>query len=541
MLLARGHTVVACESAEQASEQYRQCFSPLVVLDLGLPGMDGFEFCRWLRAQPDGERPYVLIGTASREPGDLRRILEAGADDYLDKPYQAELFDVRVTVAEEALKVRAARRQLTEELHVERDQLTYLASHDALTKLHNKEHFTAAVENAVAAAAAGGPDGALFYLNLDHFELVNDALGHAAGDRLLVQIAYLLRNAVRPQDVVARFGGDQFVVLQAGLALAETRLTAERVRTQIGNLSFCDSGQRFQLGVSIGVAPVNGETLAAHVIAAADSACYSAKARGRDRVEIFCEGDPELARLRDETRRLADLRQALRAHGFALRFQPVVDLDTQRVAFHEARTFLCTADGDGRELDGYLAAAGRSHLVPEVDRCSLRLAARALAAHPELRLALPVSGRSLGDLGLPAFAARACESVGVPPRRLTFEVAEAALLADPDMAVQTLSRLREAGFHTGLVGLGAGGGPFDYLRRCAFDYLKVEGGFVRAVAENPINLAFVKVLSDCARHLEIRSVAAGVESGGAVKAVHGLGIHLAQGRYFGDWQAEPQW
>jgi EAL domain-containing protein (putative c-di-GMP-specific phosphodiesterase class I) len=115
------------------------------------------------------------------------------------------------------------------------------------------------------------------------------------------------------------------------------------------------------------------------------------------------------------------------------------------------------------------------------------------------------------------------------------------VLADPEMAVQTLRHLRESGFHTGLVGLGAGGGPFDYLRRCDFEYLKVEGGLVRAVAENPINLAFVKVLSDCARHLEIRSVAGGVESGGAVKAVHGLGVNLAQGRYFGDWQTEPQW
>ena len=412
MLLARGHTVVACDSAERASEQYRQSFFPLVVLDLYLPGMDGFGFCRWLRAEPDGERPYVLAGTASREPADLRGILEAGADDYLFKPYQPELFDVRLAVAEEALKVRAARRQLTDELRAERDHLAYLAAHDPLTNLHNKEHFTAAVESAVAAAGAGGPDGALFYVDLDHFKIVNDALGHAAGDRLLVQIAYLLRNALRPQDLAARFGGDKFVVLQPGLPLAEARLTAERVRTQIGNLRFCDSGRCFQLGASVGVALVNGETFAAHVLAAADSACFSAKARGRDRVEIFCEGDPELARLRDETARLADLRGALRTHGFTLRFQPVVDLDTRLVAFHEARTFLCAGDGDCRELDGYVAAAGRSHLVPEIDRASIRLAARALAAHPELRLAMSIAGFSLRDLGLPAFATRACVSAG---------------------------------------------------------------------------------------------------------------------------------
>ncbi len=541
MLLTRGHTVAACASAEDATARYRQSFFPLVLLDLYLPGMDGFEFCRWLRAQPDGERPYVLAGTVSREPHDLRRILEAGADDYLLKPYQPELFDIRLTVAEEALRARAARRQLADELLAERDQLAFLASHDALTKLYNKEHFAAAVAAAAASAGAGGPDGAIFYLDLDHFKIVNDALGHAAGDRLLVQIAYLLRNAVRPRDVVARFGADQFVVLQEGLPLAETRLTAERVRTQVGNLVFCDSGRRFQLGASIGIAPLNGETLPAHVLAAADSACFSAKVRGRDRVEVFCEGDPELAHMRDQTRRLADLRQALRGHDFTLRFQPVVDLETRRVEFHQGRTFLRADDGDYRELGGYLAAAGRSHLVREIDRCTIRLAARSLAAHPELRLSVGIGGLSLQDPGLPAFAGRVCEAAGVAPGRLTFEVAETELLLEPDAASQTLGRLCAHGFHAALVGLGAGGGPFEYLQECPFTYLKVDGGLVRGVARSPINLAFVKVLSDCARHLEIRSVAGDVESGGAVKTVHGLGIDLAQGRYFGDWHDEPQW
>jgi diguanylate cyclase (GGDEF)-like protein len=541
ILLARGHSVVACESAERAAEAYRESFFPLVVLDLYLPGMDGFEFCRWLRAERDGDRPYVLIGTASREPADLRRILEAGADDYLFKPYQSDLLEVRLVVAEEALRARAARKQLTEELQAERDQLAFLAAHDSLTKLYNRDHFTGAVENAVVEAEAGGPDGALFYLDLDHFKIVNDALGHAAGDRLLVQIAYLLRNAVRPRDLAARFGGDKFVVLQPGLPLAEARLTAERVRTQISNLPFCDSGRRFQLGASIGVAAINGETLASHVLAAADSACFSAKVRGRDRVEVYCEADPELARLRDETARLADLRQAVRGHGFTLRYQPVVDLETSRVVFHDARTFLCAADGDCRELDSYLVAAGRSHLVPEIDRCSIRLAARALASRPELRLTLGLAVRSLADVGLPAFAQRAFEAAGVPTGHLTFEVTEAALLSDPEMGVLTLSHLRAAGFHLGLEGLGSGGGPFNYLRRCSFDYLKVREGLVCSVADNPLNLAFVKVLSDCARHLEIRSIASGVQNGGVVKAVHGLGIDLAQGRYFGDWHEEPQW
>ena len=158
-----------------------------------------------------------------------------------------------------------------------------------------------------------------------------------------------------------------------------------------------------------------------------------------------------------------------------------------------------------------------------------------------MRLSVGISGLSLQDTGLASFAGRICEGANVEPGRLTFEVTETEVLADPEMSCLTLGRLCGQGFHAALVGLGSGGGPFEYLKECAFTYLKLDGSLVRDVTQNPINLAFVKVLSDCARHLEIPSVAGDIETGGTVKTVHGLGIQLAQGRYFGDWHAEPQW
>ena len=331
MLTARGHQPTACTSGEAAQDAYRRSYYPLVFLDLGLPGMSGFDFCRWLRAQSDGERPHVLVGTAGTEPRDLRQILDAGADDYLVKPYRADLFDVRLAVAEKSIEIRAARRQFAEELAQERERLLYLATHDPLTKLFSREHFTASVISAVDDAGVGGPQGALLYVDLDQFKHLAYSLDYDAGDRLLVQIAYLLRNAVRPQDAIARMCRDEFAVLQENITLPEARAFAEHIRAKINELIFLDSGRRFDLAACVGVAALTGGTSAGHLIAAADAACYRAKRRGPNRVELAAEGERGVASLNQDAADLDLLRSALKANAFELWFEPVVRVDTGRV------------------------------------------------------------------------------------------------------------------------------------------------------------------------------------------------------------------
>ena len=532
MLTTRGHRCTACASAEQGVEAYRQSFYPLVLLDLFLPGMSGFEFCRWLREQRDGDRPYVLIGTASREPRDLRQILDHGADDYLSKPYAAELLDVRLAVAEQGLKVRAARRQAEEELHLEREQLAYLAMRDPLTKLHNRAYFSDAVGSAVAAAGAGGPPGALFYLDLDNFKLINDSLGHAAGDRLLVQIAYLLRNAVRGNDTLARFGGDKFIVLQEEVTVVEARLMAERLRGRISDFVFCDSGRTFHLGVSIGVAGFTGEASAEHTVAAADAACYAAKARGRNRGEVYHPDDCELTQLRTDANRATQIKHALKANSFEMQFQPVVAIETGQVLFHEARLLLRTDAGERLEPAAFLPTAERFHLEPEIDRLTVHLASRHLAANPELRLAIPLSGRSFADAGLPDYIHRAVTGAGVNQERVTFELDEPAVIANLDAAHALTERLRKESFRFALDDFGAGFSSFTYLDGLAVDFLKIDSRFIGDLMVEPINLAFVKMMNDIARHLRIYSVAEHVDGVDTIKALRGIGVRCAQGRYF---------
>lgn len=538
MLAGLGHRIVECTSAEHAIEQYRHSFYPVVILDLVLPGMSGFEFCRWLRRQADGERPYILAGTSSQEPKDLRDILEAGADDYLAKPYQADLLNVRLAIAERSLKTRAGNRHLEEELRQERERLSYLASRDGLTKLHNRAHFASAVETAVAAAQDGGPPGSLLYLDVDHFRLVNNAAGHPAGDRLLVQLAYLLRNAARPDDVVVRFGDDSFAILQQNVTSAEARLTAERIRQHVTELRFSDTGKHFAVTISAGVATFNGESTADHVLAAADAACYAAKARGRNRVELYQDNPREIIRLRDQARWADQIQQAFKNNALVPWFHPVVCLENSQVAWHEVVPRLLTSEGDLAEPALYLPAAQRYHLVPEIERRLVKLALRRLAADPALRLSLPLSEQTLVDQEIGEYLVAAFAATGVKLDRLVFEANAAGANLEAARAIQAKSGRRR--LHFAVRGFGTGDWSSANLQHLTLDYLKIAGAAVRGLACDPVDRAFVKMLHNTAHHLGINSVAEEVDAAETLKALRGLEVRFGQGNYFSRPAAEPQ-
>ena len=532
MLTARGHQPTACTSGEGAQDAYRQSFYPLVCLDLGLPGMSGFDFCRWLRAQSDGDRPHVLVSTASTEARDLRQILDAGADDYLVKPYRADLFEVRLAVAEKSIEIRAARRQFAEELTQERERLLYLATHDTLTKLYSREHFHAAVTAAVDDAAAGGPQGALLYIDLDRFKYLDYSLDYEAGDRLLVQIAYLLRNAVRPNDAIARMCRDEFAVLQDDITLPEARVYAERIRAKINELVFLDSGRRFDLAACVGVAALTGSTSAGHLLAAADAACYSAKRRGPNRVELAAEGERGIANLQQDAVALDRVRSALKANTFELWLEPVMRIDARRVDFHDASLRLRLPTGELVEATQFAPAAERFGLLPEIDRRLVRLAARHLAAQPDAQLAFALSGRSFDEPGQADFILHAFQHTHVTPERVTLTVAEPDVLARPEAARSTLAALSRHGFRFAVREVGVGGKSLEFFKGLPLDHLCIGADLCRSLVDDPMSMAFAKTLNDVAHHLGVCSRALGVGSGSTLKALQTLGVDYAQGRYF---------
>ena len=264
ILTDRGYQVSAFGTAEEAMRACEERTYPLLFLDLVLPGADGFAFCRWFRGLPGGDRSLVLVGTASEHPDDLRRILNAGADDYIRKPYRRDLLDIRLTIAEERIKQLEAKRLLEESLSQERERLRYLAVHDPLTGVRNRATLAETMDRVIDEARQGVP-GALIYIDLDHFKSVNDSLGHAAGDAVLTT--------------------DEFCILLQALKLSEVKLIAQGIRVNIEDALRSSDGNPCAVAVSIGITAIDGKVSGDRVMGLADDAVYRAKAAGGDRIE----------------------------------------------------------------------------------------------------------------------------------------------------------------------------------------------------------------------------------------------------------------
>jgi len=281
MLVARGYKVTATETAEDALLILTREPIPLIILDLLLPGMSGLDFCRILRGRPGGQWYYILVGTANYTHESLTEILRAGASDYMGKPYDPNVFDIRMTVAEENVRQIADRKNL-------HSQLEYMAKHDPLTGLLNRSGVDDALKKALKAVKQGDT-ASLLYLDLDHFKSINDNLGHAVGDEVLIKVAQMLQANTRQQDRVFRFGGDEFVVILHYACLDECIRVAERLKNAAATLIEHQKLDKYSLGASIGLTRIEEGDTVTEVLARADVACYAAKQAGRNQVKIYSQ------------------------------------------------------------------------------------------------------------------------------------------------------------------------------------------------------------------------------------------------------------
>jgi diguanylate cyclase (GGDEF)-like protein len=290
VLTARGYDVAAHLDGSDAWAACERETFPLVILDRGLPGLDGLELCRRLRARPVGDGSVIIVATGQVGTGELTAILDAGASDYLAKPFTLKLFQVRLAIAERHL-VELRRRQELEE------RLRQMALHDVLTGLPNRTLFFDRLKEALTRSVRCGRQVAVLYLDVDHFKAVNDAHGHETGDQLLIELARRLSERLREADTVARFGGDEFVALLGDLEEAEIAQTVARRLFRAIEAPFAIAEQTLRVTVSIGVAVAPfGRTEPTALVAWADAALYRAKTAGRARIVRFepapAAGDP---------------------------------------------------------------------------------------------------------------------------------------------------------------------------------------------------------------------------------------------------------
>jgi len=417
-------------------------------------------------------------------------------------------------------------------------QMSYQASHDALTGLVNRAEFERRLETALQSARVGeGIGHAVCYLDLDRFKAVNDTCGHLAGDNLLREIASLLRERVRDSDTVARLGGDEFGLLLVGCPLDKARQITDDICHAVANHRFVWRDQIFDIGVSIGIVEIGHEGGSAEgVLGAADSACYVAKQQGRGRVHVYSARDEIIARQRGEIQWLQRLQQALKTNQFELFVQPIISV-AGRVDSGPAIEVLLRMRDDAGALIApaeFMRAAERYQLMPSIDRWVVQGTLTALASGsirvPEGRCCdINLSAQTLGDEDFLDFVVEGLDHTGVEPGQICFEVPESAVVGNLDHARRFISVLHGMGCRFALDDFGSGIGSFANLKDLAVDYLKIDGAYTRNISGDTVNRAMVSALIKLARTLEFRIVAEEVEDRESFEAVRELGVDFVQG------------
>jgi diguanylate cyclase (GGDEF)-like protein/PAS domain S-box-containing protein len=419
-------------------------------------------------------------------------------------------------------------------------QLQYLADHDPLTGLYNRRRFEGELARQVAFNSRYGPTGAVLVVDLDRFKYVNDTLGHAIGDELIGRVGSLLRDRLRETDVVARLGGDEFAILLPSADEEQARLVGEDIVESIRTKAVVMSGERsLRVTACVGIALFGQEYEVGHEAALvnADIAMYEAKEQGRDRCILLDATEGPQTQMRSRLTWSERIRTALEQDLFELFQQPILDVRKNEVTHHE---LLVRLPGDSGELippGTFLYVAEQFGQIQAIDRWVLRQATRLIKRlHAEgdpVTLSVNLSGASITDLSLLEVVEREIAETGIDPRALIFEVTETAAIVNIDKARRFAERLAELGCAFALDDFGAGFGSFYYLKHLPFDYLKIDGDFIRQLPSSKPDQLTVKAIVQIAHGLGKRTVAEFVGDEATLRLLRRFGVDFAQGYYTG--------
>ncbi len=426
----------------------------------------------------------------------------------------------------------------TSELRGLTRQITYQASHDALTGLVNRREFERRLQEAMDSAQTGNVGHAICYLDLDRFKVVNDTCGHTAGDNMLREVASLIKEAVRDSDTVGRIGGDEFALLLIGCPLEKARQIADDVVRSVNDYRFVWKDKIFNVGVSIGIVEIGRDGGAIEdIMNSADSACYVAKKQGGLHVHVYSAREEASARHSGEIHWLQKLQGALRDNRFELYYQPIMHARDGGQRGPALEVFVRLSGENGLPNvppADFIRAAERYRLMPHIDRWVVQTVLSALGRGgmrlpPGRSVAINIAGQTLGDAEFLEFVVDCFDHTGANPGDICFEVTEGSVVANLDHAQRFIAVLHGMGCEFALDDFGSGLSSFSTLRTLPMDYLKIDGSFINNLAGDTVNQAMVTAMIELSRSLKFRVVAEQVEDQVSLDTVTAMGIDFVQG------------
>jgi diguanylate cyclase (GGDEF)-like protein len=517
---AGGYEFAQVRRLDEALKRLHEEEFDLALIDLSLPDAVGLDALNRVQAAAPSTPIIVLSGTQD-EPLALRAV-KAGAQDYLVKG------QTDGGTLHRAIRYAIERKRAEE-------QLAFLSHHDALTGLGNRAYFRETLSRAMARARHKRARLAVLFLDLDRFKVVNDSLGHDAGDELLDAVAVRLRGCLRDFDSAARIGGDEFAVILEDLrneleatAVAQKILEAAREPYRI-------EGHPVVVTGSVGLAffPENGEGVA-ELVKSAEWAVYRAKENGRNCYQL---ASPDAhAQIQQRLRLESELRRALDRREFVTHYQPQL-----RQATRELLGFEALLRWQHQELGlvppmQFIPLLEESGLIVQVGDWVLRTA----CAHaelwrreqmPGLRVAVNLSARQFEDSNLVDVVARALHESGLPPDCLELEITESLLMRDTERTMATLAELKARGIRIALDDFGTGYSSLAYLKKFPLDSLKIDRSFVKDITRDADDASIAAAIIGLGRNLRLEVIAEGVETEEQLRALEGC--HGVQGYLFG--------
>ncbi|MBL6980893.1 MAG: EAL domain-containing protein [Anaerolineales bacterium] len=426
---------------------------------------------------------------------------------------------------------------MADELQNTQKKLAYDALHDGLTNLPNRTLFLDRLNHAIKKTKRVGENFfAVIFLDIDRFKLVNDSLGHAIGDLLLIEIAKRLQNCLRPGDTVARLGGDEFAMLLENITeTAQVTRIADRIQEILMQPNFLEDNQIF-ISASIGIAlSIDEDKSAEDIIRDADTAMYRAKSQGKARYEFF---DPDMHAAASSLMQLeVDLRQAIENQEFIVFYQPLISLESGRIVATEA---LIRWQHPNRGLltpGVFMPILEETDMIIPVGEWVLQTACTQNkswqdAGHPELRIAVNFSARQFEISYLPDMIQNVLDETGLSPETLELEITESVAIKDREQTIEILNAIHEIGVGISLDDFGSGYSSLSYLNKYPFQKLKADRSFVMGITDDPNEAAITAAIIAMAHSLKLRVVAEGVETKEQLDLLYDQDCDEVQGYYF---------
>lgn len=521
------------------------CDVDLLVVDDDLPGFDA-RATRLMMDQFDEWRLIPIIRLCKESQWDHARVLTDlghGVTSMLYHPLTAESLPPAIMTALAVKRERdvSFQRQLDLEdelanLKVMEARLQFSVNHDDLTGLANRRRLEQALDLSLTQVRNFMSTSALFYIDLDSFKVLNDAEGHEAGDTLLVQVANTLRRYFRVNDTLVRIGSDEFAVLVDNTDEHTINKLAQGLKNLFDGYSFEHHGHHYHLSASVGVKLIKPDevTTVGEILSHANQACYTAKKRGRNRVHFYNPEDREMHTLRHSVEWAPRIRAALREGSFLLEFQPIIALDSGEVTHYEC---LIRMRGEGGILyypKEFIPVAEAMGLIHQIDFWVVDRAFDLLRGMPEsISFAINLSGNVFLDENLYPLVQQKLKQTGIDPSRVVFEITETSAISNYEQTKRMVISLRSLGCRFALDDFGAGFNSYSYLKHFPVDILKIDGGFITDLDNEPVDQLLVKSMIDIAHSLGKKTVAEFVERESTLELLRSYGVDFVQGYLVG--------